>query len=671
MPNKITKGLLVIIGFLYCLVLQAGIKDTIKPPTPIIKDSIKPGIDSLAKFYFYPDQFGHLKQKDYKPVDTMLTAFQKYDPAGIMFPFHTSLGNIGLANKSMVFARDSYSGFDLGNHSFDSYLFSNEQLKYFRGLTPYSDLFYLMGAKKEQYFNAVLSRNLSKNFTMGINYRLVRSIGRYKWQETSNTNAALTALYTATNKRYGLLASYVFNRLLSTENGGVAPDFIHEFENNEGNRDIVTVNVIENQVRRNNFRESSFYLKQFYCFGWNKTIKLTDTTDEKVFKSLGTITHTAKFDRQSIFYEDNKPQSGFYRDILIDSTNTFDSLHFSILENKISLTNEGGDAVGGKYFLLYNIGIRHQLISVSQTVFKPFVPYSGASEKLDTTLTTLLDTTFQQFILEAGLRSDPEQLISLGANVYRVFGGYNDQDMGFHADAIINFSDSAKTDNFIRLNAGYTENETPWLRYRYYSNHVRWDNNFLKIKTLYSGINWTYKSLSLKLNYAVVGNYVYFDTLIQPRQYSSNANIASVSLAKDFKFGKWSFDNQVVYQKVLLGDSVIRLPEFIFNHSFYYNGVFFKGALLSQFGLDIFYNSSYYADAYVPGIRDYYLQNHQLIGNYPYVDVFLNFKIKRVRFFVMYQHVTMGLFGYRYYTTPYYPMQDRALKLGLSWIFHS
>jgi hypothetical protein len=145
----------------------------------------------------------------------------------------------------------------------------------------------------------------------------------------------------------------------------------------------------------------------------------------------------------------------------------------------------------------------------------------------------------------------------------------------------------------------------------------------------------------------------------------------SVALAKDFRFGKWSFDNRVVYQKVLVGDTVIRLPEFIFNHSFYYNGVFFKGALLSQFGLDIFYNSSYYADAYVPGIREFHLQNNQKIGDYPYVDVFLNFKIKRVRFFLMYQHVTMGLFGYRYYTTPYYPMQDRALKFGLSWIFHS
>ncbi|MCK4638509.1 MAG: hypothetical protein KAT33_03750, partial [Bacteroidales bacterium] len=58
------------------------------------------------------------------------------------------------------------------------------------------------------------------------------------------------------------------------------------------------------------------------------------------------------------------------------------------------------------------------------------------------------------------------------------------------------------------------------------------------------------------------------------------------------------------------------------------------------------------------------------IGNYFYADVFLNFKIKRVLFFVKYQHFNAGFSGYNYYTVPHYPMQDAAFKFGISWKFY-
>jgi len=661
MPFKTIRGILVIVGFLFSLSLYATSKDSTKTPT-----------DSISKYYFFSSQFEHLTKRDYTPIDTMLTGFQKYDPAKELYPFRTSLGNIGLANKSMVFNNANAPDFDLGNHSFDSYRFKSENLKYYKGLTPYSDLFYMMGAKKEQYLNVIHNRNLSKNLTIGINYRLVRSLGYYRWQEANNTNAALTSYYTTSNKRYGFIANYVFNRIKADENGGIKPEFLSKFEENtETQREAVDVNLLEGQTRTNNIRESSFYLKQYYCFGFNKTIKTTDSTEEKVFNSLGLISHSIKFDKQAVFYEDNMPKSKFYKNIYMDSTYTFDSLHFKILENKLALSNENNEYVSKKYFLLYNISLTHQLIDINQSVYKPFDRRADMSKASDTTITKMLDSTFSQVILQAEIKTNPEKLISLGINGYKIFGGYNNKDDGMNAYSMINFSDSTEIENFILLKAGYSENEAPWLSQYYYSNHFKWKNDFLKTKTLYTGFNWTYKTLSTQLNYYTLDNIVYYDSLIQPQQHTSTTNILNLLVFKNIKLGKWSIDNTVVYQKVIKGDSVLRFPEFILNHSIYYNGIFFKGALYSQFGIDVSYNSNYYADAYMPGIRDFYIQNTKKIGNYPYVDVFLNFKIQRVRVFLKYQHVNAGLSGYKYYTTPYYPLQDRALKFGLSWIFHN
>ena len=53
-----------------------------------------------------------------------------------------------------------------------------------------------------------------------------------------------------------------------------------------------------------------------------------------------------------------------------------------------------------------------------------------------------------------------------------------------------------------------------------------------------------------------------------------------------------------------------------------------------QLGLDIFYFTSYYGDAYMPALGMFYIQNKKQIGNYPFADIFFNFKVKRARVFL-------------------------------------
>ena len=66
----------------------------------------------------------------------------------------------------------------------------------------------------------------------------------------------------------------------------------------------------------------------------------------------------------------------------------------------------------------------------------------------------------------------------------------------------------------------------------------------------------------------------------------------------------------------------------------------------------------------------YYLQDKKEIGNYLYMDVFINIKIQRARFFLTYTHFNASFMGRSYYMVPNYPMQDGAFKFGISWRFH-
>jgi hypothetical protein len=102
----------------------------------------------------------------------------------------------------------------------------------------------------------------------------------------------------------------------------------------------------------------------------------------------------------------------------------------------------------------------------------------------------------------------------------------------------------------------------------------------------------------------------------------------------------------------------------------YYTQQLFGGAATLQPGLNFFYNTSYYADSYNPALRSFYLQDKKEIGNYLYMDVFINLKIQRARIFVTYTHFNAAFMGKTYFTTPSYPMQDGAFRFGVSWRFH-
>lgn len=116
-------------------------------------------------------------------------------------------------------------------------------------------------------------------------------------------------------------------------------------------------------------------------------------------------------------------------------------------------------------------------------------------------------------------------------------------------------------------------------------------------------------------------------------------------------------------------DEALKLPSLLANATISYEGSLFKGAIYAMTGIEVFYNTSWYAPAYMPASGSFYLQDQIKTGNYPFMDVFLNLRIKRARIFLLLQHANSGLTGYRYYMVPTYPMADRAFKFGVNWMF--
>ena len=89
--------------------------------------------------------------------------------------------------------------------------------------------------------------------------------------------------------------------------------------------------------------------------------------------------------------------------------------------------------------------------------------------------------------------------------------------------------------------------------------------------------------------------------------------------------------------------------------------------LQTQLGIDGYYFTRFYSPTYQPATQVFHTQDICKVGGYPLLNAYANMKLKQTRFFVMMYHVNKGLFGSNdYFLSPYYPLNPRVFKLGVS-----
>jgi hypothetical protein len=209
-------------------------------------------------------------------------------------------------------------------------------------------------------------------------------------------------------------------------------------------------------------------------------------------------------------------------------------------------------------------------------------------------------------------------------------------------------------------------------QYRYYeSNHFKWNDldfrNTLALD-IKGRIGLPKRDISVGVQFQNLTNYVFLGEDCMPVQYNDNLQVLAVDLLAKLRAWRFHLDVQAVYQ--LTGNKeVLPLPDVALYGNFYYKDKFFK-VLTVQIGATVRYHTEYYGNAYMPALGQFYVQREVLIGNYPEVNVYANFHLKTVRFFVQYYHLNKGLFGgVNYLSMPNYPINPGTLQFGLSWNF--
>ena len=234
---------------------------------------------------------------------------------------------------------------------------------------------------------------------------------------------------------------------------------------------------------------------------------------------------------------------------------------------------------------------------------------------------------------------------------------------------------------------GFFHRENPSFYYRnYHSRHLWWDNNL--DKTIHTRVMGTLRfgktRTALRVAVDEIKNYTYFSQsyditenglrkgmVVTPMQCGSAINLITAQLTQDFTKGIFNWENVLTYQRSSNKDA---LPVPTLN---VYSNLYIKFCVAKvlniDLGADARYFTSYEAPDYSPYLGQYTVQgngsNNIKVGNYPIVNVYVNAFIKHTRIFVMMSHVNAGQGDKNYFLTPYYPLNERIFRFGISWNF--
>lgn len=594
-------------------------------------------------------------------LDTTLKKFQVYKPDYKLYPLHSNMGNLALASLPDRFIDRNYKDRVFFIRYYLPFLHYPDNQIYINTKIPFTELKYTTGGQKkviEQSLRVLHSQNINDKLNAGVDFKLFGSEGQYVNQKSSIK--ALTVFTSYTSNRYTLHANFNINNIFIDENGGMVND---EDLGNMETLDIpVNLGTLNSAV--SSIKNKTFMLSHGITLGGGKrdTTRATDSTVVKIEKPTGLglrgkLSHVLFFQNDAKIYRDKSPQSGFYRDIYSDSTLTFDSLYARTFTNvlRFDFQSDPGKKFG------FGGGVA---ATIEMDKYSNLLPGD----------TVYHDDDYSNKSLSGYLFNDLGEKFNWKVKARNYYSGYKAGD--FLLDGSINKSFSAKKGVSTLTLAGKFETRRPayWLNY-YHSNNFVWENDFSDVIETRISAKYSHpgRYLNASFNYALIDRYLYFDTLAHPAQIDGLVSILSLYLTKDFHLGKFHFLNKVLFQQTD-HQREISLPAIsIYNSIYFEHDFYFKltqGHLLVQLGFDVYYNTPYNAMAYMPATGQFYIQDEKELGNYPYMDVFLNFKLKRTRFFFMFDHVNSGFTGNNYFSVLHYPLNQRTLKFGLSWTFY-
>jgi hypothetical protein len=577
--------------------------------------------------------------------DTTLTFRHRYGFVNRYENLYQDLGNTGTAMQHIFDKQAPDIGNRWGNTVFEPYIRRANRMRYFNTMSPFTEIDAVIGGQGRSLLNIEFARNINPEWSFSVLYHTI--VANYVVHKTFRKNdnqirhqtAGLATRYFSPSRRYKLLAHYLFYNHKADETGG-----LRTLRGVKTGEDLFRVQPAEITMRFE--RETVSNLQYGHNFHTLQQLNISKDGLIALFHTLDYTSETRRYlDRA---YERNK-RVFYYDSVFFDTLRTQSSYY----ENTFSR-------------FANRAGIRGSKMGFAYSVYADFRTYAYAADFVqpDTSITRkesfkLNDDAF----LGGSLRYDYKDNI-YGSLLYEKLLGKDYQMLAEIVHPRINLRHK-------RMN--YAPDA---VQRRFFGNHFRWNNDFENTTYTHTSASSTFVlskgklSLTPVLSYSTFKNYIYYDSLrMRPKQSADNVNLLQAGLHLEYKKEALLFKLQTYYTQ-RTGADVIRVPKLFANATLIYDKKAFNNALHYQVGADLHFRSKYLADDYNPFLAQFFLQNKELVGGYPVLDVFFNFKVKRFIAFLKINNLAQDMLAPGYFVTPYYMGQPRSAEVGINWMFY-
>ncbi|MCF0201139.1 MAG: hypothetical protein HUK16_07235 [Bacteroidales bacterium] len=650
-------------------------------PKPATKLPQKP-VDSTFVTY-YPFNFDSVFLNKPHVIDTTLFNANDFDVLNRDRTIYSTLSNTGLAHKSMRHEFSRPLGFDMSLPSFSAYIKTEKEMANYISVLPYSDIRYLLTlGDKEQHLNVKFGRQFAPRFYISLEFNTIVSPGIFKNCKTINNYIWINAHYTTKNQRYGVAAYWYRNKLEMQENGGITNDETYT-SHTESDMGVIPIHLSN---ATNLIKVSGAGLEHYFNLLNNtKTIKsVNDTlqqadslfvsdsipldsiardsiyrpTEETIVTTrkftLGRICHRFNYQRNQLFFNEASPNVQFYSDFdtLLNQNKTTDTTIIHAFRNELQWNSLGYHKYNDDVPLYVYAGVEHGFYKIKQ--------FDYLESKLIT------DRKFNQLSVKGGVIVNLFKSAKITGQAQFICLGYQVGDFDIKGQWRQFIGTRAKNYGLANFDIEVKRQSASWFESSYASNHFRWENEFKAQTFLNLHLFYKYKTFRIGVKQTSINNLIYFGLTAHPEQNEGFCSIREAYADFHYRLWRFEFGGFASLQKAS-NEDVIHLPLFLGKLKLSYSQPIFHHAATLQPSITVQYFTKYYADAYMPALRVFYLQNQVKIGNFPYIDLALSIKVKTASIYISYTNMFLLTNNYNDFIAPHYPMRNSRFFIGINW----
>ncbi len=665
-------------------------------------------IDTSAVLYGWVLDRNYVNPEKFE-IDTLLVGFQNYNPVFRKFILPATLGNTGSAYMPLYYFDWDYSEELLFLHSYKELFCTYDNTFYFNTKKPFSHIYYFNGASKsnkEEYIEIFHSQNIKSKFNFGFDLKILSDKGLYKYLTVKNKNFKAFTSYTGRN--YTLHSTFNINRYQVEESGGIIDSlFLNE---DEQFTKLYDVNFSGDE---NSPYTADVYNKVRYMDGLlSQKLKLftigNKADSAKGYRNMAepTLSHVFTYRRASKMYEessDSDPTLPIYKWTYANPVETYDSIAQLRVTNKLQLdfkTKLRGKvttglyaAIGHEYYkYTYYSLLDSSIVDASSSAPEidtaddgSYLYYTNGSDiyKYDIYIDRHGDTLYDinknislsNLYIDGGIYGRFWTYFQSNFSARLYLAGYRAGETQIDGNLLSRATLFSKPYIF-SINGSLGNLKPSYQLNNYYSNNYIWEDNdfsFINRISLSSKIVSPSNKFELSGNYVLLRNQIYFNE-DGPEAYNTAMNLIAFSVARDIVIWKIHFYNRIIYQ-ASENRAVIEVPTILLYNSTYFDHTWnFKltgGKIRTMLGIDLRYNTPYNGYSYNPSWALFYQGDNEEIGNYPFVDVWFNLRLKRTRFFAKFEHYNSTLWNRKdYFYSVSYPAKESTFKFGISWTFY-